>query len=239
MPSTKKKHKKTLLVLIVVFVAMVSAPNVIIAQGGINVSDVVSGMFSKGMADRIAEVLRHRMIVTPEEAAVSKETKSVVVSFSNPTKDTMTAEIVVYTTPPPQVKIIEVSFEKDDRPIPSFLADSDPSKRSSKEKTPTTYKPLVRAWITNLPDSISLAPGETKELTINIDAMDDLSEGFYVAWIAAAVELSRKGTHQDKSKEASKSGQVKVKGLPDDQRRAVISSAKIVYNIRSNKTTSE
>lgn len=239
MPRTKKRYNNMFLAVAAMFASMVSVSNVAAAQGGINVADLFNELAAKRIAEGMSEVLRHRMIVTPEEAIVSKETGSVVVSFSNPTKDTMTAEIVVYTTPPPPVKAIEASSQEDNRPIPSFLADSDPRKRSSKEKSPSTYKPLSKAWITNLPDSISLAPGETKELTINIDVPDDLIEGFYVAWIAAAVELTNKDAAADKSKDSSKAVQVKVKGLPEDQRRAVMSSSKIMYNIRMNKATSE
>lgn len=239
MPYTKQRYKKICSLVIIMFVVIIGVPNVVVAQGGINIGEIISAHMTKRMSEAMSEVLRQRMIVTPEEALVSRETGSVVVGFSNPTKDTMTAEIVMYTTPPPQTKVIEAPSQEDNRPIPSFLADSDPRKRSSKENAPTTYKPLAKEWLTNLPDSITLAPGETRELTINIDAPSDLAEGFYVAWIAAAVELRHKGAVSSKSKDSSRSVQVKVKGLPEDQRRAVMSSVKIMYNIRSNKTTSE
>lgn len=239
MLHTKKRHNRMLLTVVAIFVSMVSVPSTVVAQGGINIGNLFSELAAKRMAEGMSAVLRHRMIVTPEEATVSKETGSVVVSFSNPTKDTMAAEIVVYTTPPPQVKVIEAPSQEDNRPIPSFLADSDPRKRSSKEKSSSTYNPLSKAWITNLPDSLTLAPGETKELTINIDVPSDLAEGFYIAWIAAAVELRHKSAPKNKSKAPDKAVQVKVNGLPEDQRRAVMSSSKIMYNISSNKANSE
>lgn len=218
-------------------VCLISSSQVAGAQG-INLGDLISKHVLGQAAQKMSEALKQRMIISPDEVVVSQNSGEFVIVLSNPTKDTMVAEMLISTTPPPRFRKVESSVKTDNRPIPSFLADSDPQKPSPEVKAAGTYRPLARAWINNLPDSVLLSPGESKEITIHIDLPDDAVSGLYVAWISSAVEVKGSRTALDSRKDVN-GGTVHIKeGVADEDRQAILSSAKIMFNLTKSKPSS-
>lgn len=149
------------------------------------------------LGDMLGKVLtqarNYRVLVNPASVMVDPNTKTVALRFSNPTKDTLEAQISVRLNAPAGFGSAQKakSLEKQ---AGELIAD-EPSDSSE-----VTQGNLIRSsaslvgWITGLPDRIKLAPGETKVITAKLIVPADAESGEYAGWIITGVHPSKQLT---------------------------------------------
>ncbi len=199
----------------------VATPRLSHAQ--ISFGSAFGDMFSK----MLNQAMSHRMVVNPSLVTVDPNTKAITIELSNPTKDTLEAELSVGLSAPTAFGGGGPKPKSPEKRVGELLAD-EPADSAEVAAKPDSILPSasLAGWIKGLPERIKLAPGEKKSITAKLVIPGDAKHGEYAAWIIAGVHPSKQPTTDGESSMSWKIG---------DGNTLNESGAKVVYKIEQNK----
>ncbi len=160
------------------------------------------------------DLLNRRVSIAPTSILISRDAKSAVFEFSNPTKDTLNMEISISNSTPNMTKRI---FPKGSAPKKTMIEENSPDSMS-------IYKPLS-PWLSLPVTSLVLAPGEKRKIDILVSIPDSLIAGEYMAWVIAEV-APRKVVNKNPDDSTQRSLAKKNDGV-----LVTVSSGKLTYTV--------
>lgn len=208
---------------------------------GINLADAFKPILEQ-MAKQMAEISARSLVLSPAEKEITVADSSVVISVTNPHKDSATAFIKFHNQPPPSVipgkqqqgaVTVDESGSGGDkkaaRPKRSLVAEDEPGKANS------VYQDLT-PWVTSDTDKFVLAPGETKQITVSIKPPVDMADGEYAAWFATHLVIRHKdpvkadNKNDTASVQSSDGKNVKVEVIGNSM--TVIDGTEVISNMK-------
>ncbi len=207
-------------ILLPLCIALATIPKNIQAQIGLGKMsmEVSTDDKTKRLFDDAAN---RRVIMSPEHSIVKKTSNTVTVNFHNPTQDTLIVYLYVSDTTIGVNRFVN-SKDKSDS-VKKAVSNSKLVKNDTTDSITSVYRPMG-SWVMDLPKSITLAPGEKKNITFTVDVPETRFSGEYATWIVAEVQ-PRKETSATKETSAK------------SEENMATSSADTVYTISKVKLT--
>ncbi len=230
-----------------------SIPTIAIAQRN-SIGDQIGAHLQKAME----EVMSRRITVSPTSITFTPQTKTATLEFSNTTKDTLEADVMVALSVPslhdqagdaPQEKKKRGRASGGGFKISGFPAGSGTEAPAPQPTAPpNTESPKAAAkndsiidstksavkWIKGLPAKIRLAPGEGKKISVTLEVPPSATQGEYAAWIFASTEMlsESKNTTEKKGAENSSIGtSMRMPLRPDGKPFRLVSATKVTYRV--------
>ncbi len=144
-------------------------------DGGISVD--IGAEISKALSKAFSDAAKYRITVPPV-VKVNPKTSTGVIEFSNPSDDTLSAEVTVAGWQSAEKPKQTSPLLADDK---NEVIDSNTSTRS------------LASWLTDVPTTIRLGPGEKKSVTIKVVAPASTKPGEYTAALVVSTKARMQG----------------------------------------------
>lgn len=134
----------------------------------------------EAFARQMADAMERQWAIAPGEIVAQPQDSILIITLTNNYRDSARAFIKVHSSPPPQAILPDTVAKQHTSKKRSLIAD-DPSDDSA-----SIYKDLT-PWLTTPSEEVSLAPGETKSISVALRVPTGVASGEYVAWVASHV----------------------------------------------------
>lgn len=147
----------------------------------------LGAVLGKSLTEQITKATeataKRKVNITSLVNTINDSTKEITLELEHKSDEKITARFTIADNPSGGFVDKKAVATNDSIKNKSSLFDEEENK---KDTSSVIYKPMS-SWITGLPESVTIAPGEKKKITLKIKIPKDAVAGEYAAWIASDV----------------------------------------------------